>query len=65
MFVQQFRQEKIRPHWAKRHTDIPGIVDVIKETYGDNIAKFHQMKFVPRFLPGSTDDCQKLEQGSN
>ena len=44
-FVQQFRQEKIRPHWAKRHTDIPGIVDVIKETYGDNIAKFHQMKF--------------------
>ncbi|CAG2227679.1 unnamed protein product [Mytilus edulis] len=44
-FVQQFRQEKIRPHWAKRHTDIPGIVDVIKETYGDNLEKFNQLKF--------------------
>lgn len=44
-FVHKFRQEKIRPHWAKRHTDIPGIVDIIKETYGDNINKFTQLKF--------------------
>ncbi|KAH9525474.1 hypothetical protein Btru_001500 [Bulinus truncatus] len=43
-FVNQFKNEKLRPHWAKRHDNIPGIIDVIKNTYGKLLTGFQTQK---------------------
>jgi hypothetical protein len=33
-----------RPHWAKEYRHIPGIVEHIKASYGDNIHRFNHIK---------------------
>ncbi|KAL5017238.1 hypothetical protein ScPMuIL_006827 [Solemya velum] len=50
-FVNRFKDEKVRPHWAKRHTDIPGIVDILRSTYGENLDNFHQQKILSNVDP--------------
>ncbi|XP_050410600.1 uncharacterized protein LOC126825140 [Patella vulgata] len=47
-FVERFENEKVRPHWAKRHDNIPGIVDIIKNVYGNNLVHFQDMKKLAR-----------------
>lgn len=43
-FVDHFRNQKVRPHWGKRHDNIPGIIDHIKLIYGDNLDHFQKMR---------------------
>ncbi|KAK3786088.1 hypothetical protein RRG08_045475 [Elysia crispata] len=43
-FVHQFKDEKLRPHWAKRHDNIDGIVDIIQNVYKDLIPAFVEQK---------------------
>ncbi|KAK7087760.1 L-gulonolactone oxidase-like [Littorina saxatilis] len=43
-FVEHFRSQKVRPHWAKRHDNIPGIIDIIHQVYGDLIPEFSRMR---------------------
>jgi hypothetical protein len=33
-----------RPHWAKQFRHIPGVVDHLKTSFGDNIARFNAVK---------------------
>jgi hypothetical protein len=33
-----------RPHWAKEFQHIPDIIPYIKNSYGENIARFNQIK---------------------
>ncbi|KAL3856376.1 hypothetical protein ACJMK2_011144 [Sinanodonta woodiana] len=39
-FIKTFRGDLIRPHWAKRFDYMPGIMDIIRNVYGDGIQKF-------------------------
>ncbi|KAL3856381.1 hypothetical protein ACJMK2_011149 [Sinanodonta woodiana] len=39
-FVYKFRGDLVRPHWAKRFDNMPGIMDIIRNVYGDGIQKF-------------------------
>lgn len=43
-FVEHFRSEKVRPHWGKRHDNVPGIIDIIHNVYGDLIQEFSRMR---------------------
>ncbi|GFN92828.1 D-arabinono-1,4-lactone oxidase-like [Plakobranchus ocellatus] len=43
-FVNQFKNESIRPHWAKRHDNIDGIIDLIQDVYKDLIPAFMEQK---------------------
>ncbi|XP_059141303.1 uncharacterized protein LOC131929117 isoform X3 [Physella acuta] len=43
-FVEKFKDEKLRPHWAKRHDNIPGIINVIKNVYGPLLPGFQDQK---------------------
>ncbi|KAK3609797.1 hypothetical protein CHS0354_022659 [Potamilus streckersoni] len=39
-FVYRFRGDLVRPHWAKRFDNMPGVMDIIRNVYGDGIQKF-------------------------
>ncbi|KAK3609796.1 hypothetical protein CHS0354_022658 [Potamilus streckersoni] len=39
-FVYKFRGDLVRPHWAKRYDNIPGVMDIIRDVYGEGIHKF-------------------------
>ncbi|KAL3856375.1 hypothetical protein ACJMK2_011143 [Sinanodonta woodiana] len=39
-FIYNFRGDLVRPHWAKRYDNIPGIMDIIRDVYGIGIQKF-------------------------
>ena len=43
-FVQEFKDDKVRPHWAKRHDNIPGIIGHIQHVYGDLLTGFNDQK---------------------
>ncbi|CAL1545915.1 unnamed protein product [Lymnaea stagnalis] len=43
-FVEEFKAEKVRPHWGKRHDNIPGIIDVIKNVYGGLLGEFQTQR---------------------
>nr|KAG5695494.1 hypothetical protein BaRGS_011336 [Batillaria attramentaria] len=50
-FVEHFRNQKVRPHWGKRHDNIPGIIDIIHDFYGDLIPEFSRMRSKARVDP--------------
>ncbi|XP_076453306.1 L-gulonolactone oxidase-like isoform X2 [Babylonia areolata] len=50
-FVEHFKDQKVRPHWAKRHDNIPGIMDIIHSTYGNLISEFTSMRKLARVDP--------------
>ncbi|PVD32918.1 hypothetical protein C0Q70_08365 [Pomacea canaliculata] len=50
-FVYHFRNQKVRPHWGKRHDNIPGIIDIIHEVYGDLVNEFSRMRVKARVDP--------------
>ncbi|XP_046569751.1 uncharacterized protein LOC124278047 [Haliotis rubra] len=50
-FVDHFRDQKVRPHWGKRHDNIPGIIDHIKLVYGDNLDHFQRMRKLAQVDP--------------
>ncbi|ESO97354.1 hypothetical protein LOTGIDRAFT_159383 [Lottia gigantea] len=50
-FVERFRNESVRPHWAKRHDNIPGIIQIIQNVYGDNIHHFTRMRTLANVDP--------------
>ncbi|BFZ04582.1 hypothetical protein BsWGS_07621 [Bradybaena similaris] len=43
-FVNHFKDEKVRPHWGKRHDNIVGIVDIIHKAYGPLIPQFQEQR---------------------
>ncbi|KAK0069006.1 hypothetical protein Bpfe_001969 [Biomphalaria pfeifferi] len=43
-FVNQFKGEKLRPHWGKRHDNINGIINIIKNVYGNLLTGFKTQK---------------------
>ncbi|CAG5121692.1 unnamed protein product, partial [Candidula unifasciata] len=43
-FANQFKNEKVRPHWGKRHDNIPGIIDIIHQTYGQLLPQFQEQR---------------------
>lgn len=43
-FVHQFGADLVRPHWAKRHDNIKGIVDAIHRSYGSNLEEYMKQK---------------------
>ena len=50
-FVKEFVDEKVRPHWAKRHDNIPGIIDHIQQVYGSLLTEFTQQKEMAQVDP--------------
>ncbi|KAL8584779.1 hypothetical protein ACOMHN_035698 [Nucella lapillus] len=50
-FVEHFKTQKVRPHWAKRHDNIPGIMDIIHNTYGGLLKEFTDMRTLARVDP--------------
>lgn len=53
-FVERFRNESVRPHWAKRHDNIPGIIPLIKEVYGNLLTEFTRMRRIYGIDPCDT-----------
>ena len=49
--MEHFRDQKVRPHWAKRHDNVPGIIDQIHKVYGDLITQFTAMRRLARVDP--------------
>lgn len=45
-FVHYFKngKDRVRPHWAKRHDNIKGIVDIIHSSYGNNLELYMKQK---------------------
>lgn len=50
-FVEHFKNQKVRPHWGKRHDNIPGIIDIIHDTYGPLLTEFTDMRKLARVDP--------------
>ncbi|XP_012946738.1 uncharacterized protein LOC101860474 [Aplysia californica] len=50
-FVEFFKNEKVRPHWAKRHDNIAGIIDHVKDVYGSLLPGFSEQKRLARVDP--------------